>query len=131
MRTAGPLGLYRGLSATIARDVPSFAAYFASYEALKAMLNQELGVHQLNPLMAGGFAGIAAWLVCYPQDVIKSRMQSTSAYSSSADCARSIWREVGWRGFFRGFAPTMARAFPANAATFAAYELCKSSLQNV
>jgi len=32
------------------------------------------------------------------------------------------------RAFFKGFGPTMARAFPANAATFFAYEMAMSAM---
>ena len=32
------------------------------------------------------------------------------------------------RAFFKGFGPTMARAFPANAATFFAYEMAMNAM---
>jgi solute carrier family 25 carnitine/acylcarnitine transporter 20/29 len=75
-------------------------------------------------LIAGGLSGIVAWLLCFPQDVVKSRMQSDPSYKSTLACVRSLLRQNGTnlRAYFPGFAPTMARAFPANAATFVAYE---------
>lgn len=33
-----------------------------------------------------------------------------------------IWREEGWRGFWRGFGTCSLRAFPTNAAGFLAFE---------
>ncbi|KAI9226092.1 MAG: mitochondrial carrier domain-containing protein [Piptocephalis tieghemiana] len=119
-------GLYRGLTITLIRDTPSFAAYFGCYEGLKMLMakNKEGELGALELLTAGGFAGIAAWLVCFPQDVIKSRMQSNPSYGSTLECVRSLLQQNGTnvRAYFKGFGPTMARAFPGNAATFLAYE---------
>ncbi|RKP14577.1 mitochondrial carrier domain-containing protein [Piptocephalis cylindrospora] len=126
-------GLYRGIAITLIRDTPSFAAYFGAYEGLKMMMaarkkGDDLGALEL--LTAGGFAGIAAWLVCFPQDVIKSRMQSDSSYRTTLECVRSLVRQNGSnvRSYFKGFGPTMARAFPGNAATFLAYEWTRQAM---
>lgn len=124
IRSQGILGLYRGFNATFLRDVPSFAAYFAMYEGLK----QTFGDSAPSLIVAGGLAGIAAWLPAFPQDVVKSQMQSSSEHRSAIHCARMIYQKHGLSGFFRGFVPTMARAFPANAATFLAYEAIYSIL---
>lgn len=139
----GITGVYRGITATLLRDVPSFAGYFGTYEAMKMWLRPESGpLTSLNLLVAGGVAGFGkiffhpppslllagAWLPCYPQDVIKSRMQTSTNYKTTLDCTISIFQEQGIKGFFRGFGPTMARAFPANAATFLAYEFVHSRL---
>jgi solute carrier family 25 carnitine/acylcarnitine transporter 20/29 len=48
------------------------------YELLKRKLSVD-GSGEVGPLgmiFAGGMAGVFCWLVCWPQDVIKSRMQS-------------------------------------------------------
>jgi solute carrier family 25 carnitine/acylcarnitine transporter 20/29 len=111
-------GLFRGQVITILRDAPSFIAYFMVYERLREL--------DYNPVVSGATAGVSAWLPCYPQDVIKSVIQSSPQRLSIGEAARSIYSQGGWRGFWRGFTPTMARAVPANAATFMAYEVCKS-----
>lgn len=81
-----------------------------------------------NPLVSGGCAGIAAWLPCYPQDVIKSVIQSSPTKLSLLQAIKHIHNSSGYRGFFKGFTPTMVRAFPANAATFLGYEFVTRSL---
>ncbi|KAI8319144.1 mitochondrial carrier [Martensiomyces pterosporus] len=128
----GLTGLYRGLGITILRDIPSFYGYFGLYEGMKAVLvYRRLGVadgaksNGLEQFISGGFAGIAAWLTAYPQDIIKSRMQMDYKYKTTPDAVRALLQEASggnWRIFFRGFGPTILRAFPANAATFMAYE---------
>ncbi|KAI8058074.1 mitochondrial carrier domain-containing protein [Syncephalis plumigaleata] len=125
-RESGLRGLYRGIVPTLLRDYPSYAAYFGGYELLKRNLSTD-GSGDVGPLgmiFAGGMAGVFCWLVCWPQDVIKSRMQSDPSYRSTMECARSLIRQNGNNigSYFKGFGPTMARAFPANAATFLTYE---------
>lgn len=52
--------------------------------------------------------------------VLKSRLQSapTGTYSGILDCARKTIAVDGIGALWKGFGPAMARAFPANAATF-------------
>lgn len=97
--------------------------YVDVYEGMKAHL-QQTSLHDslLTLIISGGFAGIAAWLPCYPQDVIKSRMQSNPVKMTLTETVKCLFRESGFRGFFKGLTPTMIRAFPANAATFLGYE---------
>ncbi|KAJ3366670.1 hypothetical protein GGF32_003314 [Allomyces javanicus] len=111
-------GIYRGWTMTALRDMPSFAAYFATYEALRQ--------HEVSPFISGGLAGIACWLPCYPQDVLKSRIQTAPSTVPWRVVAASYLRDHGARGLWRGLSPTLLRAFPANAATFAVYELYRS-----
>ncbi|CAO3569782.1 unnamed protein product [Mortierella alpina] len=131
-RQQGLKGLYRGMDITLMRDIPSYFTYFVTYEGTKRILahfNHSGRVEDLSTpelLLAGGIAGFGAWVPCYPQDVIKSRMQSNLSYQNTLACFRSLQVEArggNWKVWFKGFGPTMARAFPANAATFFFYEM--------
>ncbi|ORY91178.1 mitochondrial carrier domain-containing protein, partial [Syncephalastrum racemosum] len=127
-RAQGIQGLYRGLSVTLLRDMPSYACYFVTYEGLKKVLQSFKSdptepLSTLDLLFAGGAAGFGAWIPAYPQDVIKSRYQNDTRYKSARDAFRTVMREAGPKIFVNGLGPTMARAFPANAATFFAYEM--------
>ena len=82
--------------------------------------------------IAGGFAGVLFWALTYPADVIKSTMQSDELvkpqrkYASIVDCARKLYtNEGGMPRFFRGFAPCMLRAIPANATMLYVLEKCR------
>ena len=129
MRSDGIFGLYRGMVATILREIPSFAGYFCVYEGFKGHF-KSTALHDSvwNPIISGGFAGIAAWLPCYPQDVIKSVIQSNESKLTIFEASKLIYKNSGLKGFFKGFTPTMIRAFPANAATFLGYELIMTTL---
>ncbi|KAF9385895.1 hypothetical protein CPC16_007793 [Podila verticillata] len=139
-RQQGFRGLYRGMDITLLRDVPSYFSYFVTYEGGKRLLahfNHAGQVDQLTTpelLLAGGIAGFGAWVPCYPQDVVKSRMQSNLSYKNSWDCFQSLKAEArggNWKVWFKGFGPTMARAFPANAATFFFYEMTMKFMKGV
>lgn len=115
-------GLYRGLNMTFAREVPSFAAYFVTYEYLTRSVGQS-NVSTSMMIFAGGSAGMAAWIVTYPADVIKTRIQldgfnSKPKYLNAMDCLRKSIAAEGYGFLTRGLAPTLIRAFPTNAAIF-------------
>ncbi|GAB5592025.1 hypothetical protein Unana1_06925 [Umbelopsis nana] len=134
IRANGFAGLYRGLGITLLRDVPSFASYFVTYEGLKKVFHSLKKDPENNPLtpvdllMAGGLAGFGAWIPAYPQDVIKSRLQNDLSYKSISHVVQTIMKTSGPKAFFNGIGPTLARAFPANAATFFAYECALSAM---
>ena len=76
IRNLGLMGLYKGASACLARDIPFSAIYFPTYSHLKKDLfgegpNKKLGVLQL--LTAGAIAGMPAAYLTTPFDVIKTR----------------------------------------------------------
>ncbi|PAV91054.1 hypothetical protein WR25_01262 isoform B [Diploscapter pachys] len=131
-KEGGIRSIYRGTAATLLRDIPASAAYLSVYEYLKKKFSGEGAQRTLSPgatLLAGGLAGMANWSVCIPADVLKSRLQ-TAPEGKYPDGIRGVFREVireeGPRALFKGFAPVMLRAFPANAACFFGLELTLS-----
>ena len=66
--------------------------------------------------------------VSYPFDVVKSKMQTDGfgpnrRCRSMRDCFAQIWRADGLLGFWRGIVPTLIRAMPVSAGTFAVAEV--------
>uniref|UniRef100_A0AC35FFJ4 Uncharacterized protein n=1 Tax=Panagrolaimus sp. PS1159 TaxID=55785 RepID=A0AC35FFJ4_9BILA len=119
-------------------DIPACGTYLSVYELLKKKFAGENEERKtLSPfatLAAGGFAGIARWLICIPADVIKSRLQTApeGKYPGGMrDVIREILQHEGPPGFFRGFGPVLLRAFPANAASFLGLELTLSLFRQV
>lgn len=117
IRTGGFKALFRGLCVTIARDSPAFAIYFTSYEA---MMRGDQSV--MKVFMAGGAAGTLSWVVLYPIDVVKSRIQSdvVGKYAGAWDCFVQSVRTDGWRCMSRGVGAVTLRAFISNGACFTA-----------
>ncbi|KAG2159697.1 uncharacterized protein EDB93DRAFT_1236996 [Suillus bovinus] len=127
-REGGMRSIFRGTGATIARDGPGSAVYFAAYEVTKKALmpaGSSAGDLNLGAIMfAGGTAGVAMWSIAIPPDVLKSRIQSapSGTYSGLFDCFRKTVARDGITALWKGLGPAMARAFPANAATFLGVE---------
>uniref|UniRef100_A0A8D1UML5 Solute carrier family 25 member 47 n=1 Tax=Sus scrofa TaxID=9823 RepID=A0A8D1UML5_PIG len=127
-REEGLRGLYKGSSALLLRDGHSFATYFLSYAILCEWLTPA-GRSQpdvLGVLVAGGCAGVLAWAVATPMDVIKSRLQADGQgqrrYRGLLHCVVTSVREEGPRVLFKGLSLNCCRAFPVNMAVFVAYE---------
>ena len=80
-----------------------------------------------------GMAGVANWAVSIPPDVLKSRLQAApeGMYKGMGDVFVKLMKEEGPQGLFKGFGPIMARAFPANAATFFGAELSYKFLDSL
>jgi len=136
-KAGGLRSVFRGSAMTLARDGPGSAAYFATYELVKRRLTpldangKPSGDLSLTAVMtAGGAAGVAMWIPVFPVDTLKSRLQSTEG-STIGGTFRTLWAQGGYRAFFPGFAPAMARAVPANAATFLGVELAQKAMREV
>jgi len=133
-KTGGIRSVFRGSAMTLARDGPGSAAYFATYEIVKRRLTpldangKPSGDLSLTAVMtAGAAAGVAMWIPVFPVDTLKSRLQSSEG-STIGGTFRTLWAQGGYRSFFPGFGPAMARAVPANAATFLGVELAQKAM---
>jgi len=136
-KEGGMRSIFRGTGATLARDGPGSAAYFAAYEVTKKALTQtgsSTGELDLGAIiLAGGTAGVAMWSLAIPPDVLKSRLQSapSGTYSGFFDCLRKTVAQDGLAALWKGFGPAMARAFPANAATFLGVEASRKAMDGL
>ncbi|XP_026667320.1 LOW QUALITY PROTEIN: mitochondrial basic amino acids transporter-like [Ceratina calcarata] len=114
----GYRGVFKGLGVTLLREAPSFGVYFLTYEAL-TRASENKPVSTLCMLLAGGLAGTASWVISYPLDVIKSRIQAGgNRYSGVIDCLKQSVHTEGYSCLYRGLSSTIIRAFPTNAVTF-------------
>jgi solute carrier family 25 (mitochondrial aspartate/glutamate transporter), member 12/13 len=136
VRNLGLVGLYKGASACLLRDVPFSAIYFPAYAHLKSDVfgespTKKLGVLQL--LTAGAIAGMPAAYLTTPCDVIKTRLQvearkGDTAYTGLRHAAKTIWKEEGFRAFFKGGPARIMRSSPQFGFTLAAYEVLQTAL---
>jgi solute carrier family 25 carnitine/acylcarnitine transporter 20/29 len=136
-REGGIRSVYRGTFMTLARDGPGSAAYFATYEIVKRRLtpkdeNGLPGKLSLPAVMtAGAAAGVAMWIPVFPVDTVKSRLQSMPGKPTIGGVIGDLYRRGGLRAFFPGLAPALARAVPANAATFLGVELAQQAMSKM
>ncbi|KAF2195028.1 mitochondrial carrier [Zopfia rhizophila CBS 207.26] len=137
-KEGGIRSVFRGSAMTLARDGPGSAAYFATYEVIKRKLTPkdpvtgQPGQLSLSAVMvAGGAAGIAMWIPVFPIDTIKSRLQSAEGRPTISGTIKGIHANGGFKAFFPGIGPAMARAVPANAATFLGVELAQKAMSRM
>ncbi|KIW80795.1 hypothetical protein Z517_07412 [Fonsecaea pedrosoi CBS 271.37] len=137
-KEGGIRSVFRGSAMTLARDGPGSAAYFAVYEYVKRNLSPKdadgnaTGELSLTAVMtAGGCAGVAMWIPVFPVDTIKSRIQTAEGKPTIGGVVSQVYRSGGIKAFFPGFGPALARAVPANAATFLGVELAHKAMNSL
>ncbi|KAF9908881.1 hypothetical protein EC991_009287 [Linnemannia zychae] len=148
----GLVGLYKGASLHIARDMLGTGIYFSSYETIKRLMSETIehvrphhpsatapgasgtattttlkGPGPMVHFFAGGLCGVFSWLVVFPIDLVKSVIQKEvlvthPKYSGALDCAKDIVRREGVRGLYRGLSVTCYRAMPIHSLNFLVYE---------
>lgn len=129
MFTIGIPGLFRGLTSTMAREMPGYFFFFGGYEYSKSAMikyggqSEELGL--MKTTIAGGIGGICLWTSIFPFDVVKSRIQIQSSQESMNKVLLTILRQEGIKGLYNGLTPTLLRTFPSTGALFVAYEYSK------
>ena len=82
-------------------------------------------------LFAGGMAGVCNWIVAVPMDVVKSRFQSAPEGTFPGGLRQvttELVQKEGVASLYRGLAPALLRAFPANAACFLGMEVSKKAM---
>ena len=136
VRHLGLVGLYKGASACLLRDMPFSAIYFPTYSHLKRDYfgespTKKLGILQL--LTAGAIAGMPAAYLTTPCDVIKTRLQVEArkgevAYTGLRDAASKVWRDEGFKAFFKGGPARILRSSPQFGFTLAGYEVLQTLL---
>lgn len=123
-------GAWKGLGATLLRDGIPHGVWFASYEYAKTELT-ESGLRTSDesktfediaiPMVSGAFAATTAWVVGYPADLIKTRIQAGAGRGIVAT-TKDIINESGWGGLYKGLTLKLLRAIPASAIGFLTYE---------
>ncbi|KAF5368581.1 hypothetical protein D9758_002185 [Tetrapyrgos nigripes] len=137
VRQLGIVGLYRGASACLLRDIPFSAIYFPAYGHLKSdVFNEGYNGKQLSfleTLAAAGIAGMPAAYFTTPADVVKTRLQvearkGQTNYKGLRDAFVKIYREEGFRALFKGGPARILRSSPQFGFTLLAYEQLKKKL---
>ncbi|XP_053497379.1 mitochondrial glutamate carrier 1 [Ictalurus furcatus] len=110
LREKGIAGLYKGLGATLLRDVPFSIIYFPLFANLNNLGKR--GKDGPAPFyvsfVSGCIAGSTAAVAVNPVDVIKTRLQSLTrgsqedTYSGVTDCISKILRKEGPSAFLKG-----------------------------
>lgn len=132
---SGIRGLFNGLGSTIAREMPGYFVFFGGYEGAREMLTKpgetKENIGPLRTMVAGGIGGMCLWLVAFPADVIKSRIQVSNLKGSLYTVGLDIIQKEGVSALYNGLRPTLLRTFPATATLFLTYEYSKKIMHEL
>nr|KAF6325971.1 uncoupling protein 2 [Myotis myotis] len=134
-RTEGPRSLYNGLVAGLQRQMSFASVRIGLYDSVKQFYtkgSEHAGIG--SRLLAGSTTGALAVAVAQPTDVVKVRFQAQARagggqrYQSTVDAYKTIAREEGFRGLWKGTSPNIARNAIVNCAELVTYDLIKDAL---
>ncbi|RZC81035.1 hypothetical protein C5167_043604 [Papaver somniferum] len=158
VRSRGFRGLYPGLTPALLEIIPYAGVQFGTYDTFKRwtmrlnrpqsldrgsnLTSESLSSFQL--FVCGLASSTCARAVCHPLDVVKKRFQIVGlhrdikygsrveqhAYNGMCNALRCILVTEGWAGLYKGIIPSVIKAAPAGAVTFAAYEYTSEWLES-
>lgn len=132
-RSEGLSGFYRGLIPSLV-GVSHGAVFFAVYEPLKswrASMTHGADASTLDTLITTTVGKIIAASATYPYQVVRARLQTYNAgaeYRGVRDTIEQIRRTEGFKGFYKGMGPGLARVLPSVWVTFLVAEKLKLAM---
>jgi solute carrier family 25 (mitochondrial carnitine/acylcarnitine transporter), member 20/29 len=128
----GYLGLYRGLTMTIARDGTGLGIYFLTYKLLRERLEDSIP----SRLLAGSCAGIMFWAAVLPLDTLKSMIQSAelSTQPRLSHIVKSLQLMSGAgivRRLYVSWPIALARGVPGAAITLTTYDIASQKIREL
>ncbi|EIW61998.1 mitochondrial carrier [Trametes versicolor FP-101664 SS1] len=125
---------YRGLTIGLIGVFPYSAIDMSTFEALK--LAYLRSTHKEEPgmlalLAFGSVSGSVGATSVYPLNLVRTRLQASGSsghperYTGILDVVQKTYARDGWRGFYRGLLPTLAKVVPAVSISYVVYESSK------
>ncbi|XP_076842735.1 mitochondrial uncoupling protein 3 [Brachyhypopomus gauderio] len=133
VRTEGPRSLYNGLVAGLQRQMSFASVRIGLYDSMKQFYtrgseNASIG----SRLLAGSTTGAMAVAFAQPTDVVKVRFQAQvraaeggKRYNGTMDAYRTIARDEGIKGLWKGCMPNITRNAIVNCAELVTYDILK------
>ncbi|XP_029107124.1 mitochondrial uncoupling protein 2-like [Scleropages formosus] len=136
VRTEGPRSLYNGLVAGLQRQMSFASVRIGLYDSVKQFYtkgSEYVGIG--SRLLAGCTTGALAVAVAQPTDVVKVRFQAQATvmgpgrrYHGTMHAYKTIAREEGVRGLWKGTSPNIARNAIVNCTELVTYDIIKDAL---
>uniref|UniRef100_A0A672H2U6 Dicarboxylate carrier UCP2 n=1 Tax=Salarias fasciatus TaxID=181472 RepID=A0A672H2U6_SALFA len=141
VKAEGPASLYSGLVAGLHRQTCFASVRIGLYDSMKELYSggtqrasssaSDAGI--LPRLLAGCTTGAMAVAFAQPTDVVKVRFQAQSRlpessakrYSGTLEAYRTIARDEGLRGLWKGCLPNVARNAIVNCSELVTYDIIK------
>lgn len=143
LRKEGLRGYFQGLTPTLA-GVSHGSLYFLAYEKLntwrrgrRAARGETTQLSNMDTIMNSTLSKLFAGTLTYPHQVLRARMQTQNMYGHRQPTQpsmrltaliKSVWRNEGALGFYKGMFPNLLRVVPSTCITFLVYENVKWGL---
>jgi solute carrier family 25 (mitochondrial carnitine/acylcarnitine transporter), member 20/29 len=139
----GPASLFRGMGAPLSAATVVNAIIFSTYGTSSRLYDQYLqppdpdAMHDPSQkaFLCGSLAGLVQCVVICPMEHIKCRLQIQHGkgspdefYKGPRDAIKSIVRQHGIQGLYRGWCATSWREVPAFGLYFAFYDILKDKV---
>lgn len=128
---------YRGLGVGLVGVFPYSAIDMSTFEALKLAYLRSTSKDEpgmLALLAFGSISGSVGATMVYPLNLVRTRLQASGSsghperYTGIGDVVRKTYARDGWRGFYRGLVPTLAKVIPSVSISYMVYEQSKRKL---
>ncbi|GBE79699.1 Calcium-binding mitochondrial carrier SAL1 [Sparassis crispa] len=128
---------YRGLTIGLIGVFPYSAIDMSTFEGLKLAYLRSTGKEEpgvLALLAFGSVSGSIGATSVYPINLVRTRLQASGSsghpqrYAGILDVIQKTYARDGWRGFYRGLFPTLAKVVPAVSISYLVYESSKRRL---
>lgn len=127
IREEGVLKLWKGNALNCIRIVPYSALQFGTYESCKQVIMSDSSVMTIpQRLGCGTMAGLVAASFTHPIDVVRHRIMLEKSSTSVYNISKSLVRENGLRGLFKGYGSTTVSLTPFVAVNFCAFDTMKT-----
>jgi len=133
----GTRAFYRGLTIGLVGVFPYSAIDMSTFEALKLAYVRSTGKEEpgvLAILAFGSVSGSVGATSVYPLNLVRTRLQASGSpghpqrYTGIWDVASKTYQQSGFRGFYIGLGPTLAKVIPAVSISYVVYEHSKRRL---
>ncbi|KAJ6910195.1 hypothetical protein NC652_021012 [Populus alba x Populus x berolinensis] len=147
MKTEGFRGLYRGFGLTAVTQSPASALWWGTYGTAQHIIWRSMGYRDdldkkpshlemvTVQAMAGTVAGACSSIITTPMDTIKTRLQVMDNYGSGRPSVlkttKTLLKEDGWWGFYRGFGPRFLNMSLYGTTMIVTYELIRFNVETV
>lgn len=146
VRHEGASALWRGTAPALMMSIPGQVVYMVGYDWGRrtgfenapqwAYSPQRVGEERTLrpgyltavPLVAGSLSRTVVACLVSPMELVRTRLQASTASTTLGDVIRGLRADGGWRNGWRGLPPTLWRDVPFSGIYWAAYEGIKRSL---
>ncbi len=136
VKNEGFFQLYKGLGASLMGIVPYAAIDLAIYTSLRDFYSEKYSAQPSSMVLlyCGSTSSICGQIVSYPLALIRTKLQSqglpgrNKEYDGLVDCAKKIFKNDGFFGYYKGIIPNFMKSVPAVAISYTMFENCKIAL---